>query len=521
VTVPPRAVDPRRLILWAALLGCLARAAFGLLYWHGKPLTHDEREYLALGANLAAGRGFTQTLPGEPPENPNVQQFGRAPLYPAFLAPLTLADKDLRAGRMPPDVPWSVKIAQALVGALGVWLIGTIARQLANDRAAAWAAAIAAVYPPLVWSAAFALSETFYSTLALACVWILMPVLDREPAAARGEAPRETSAFVDDPGSVKARSGIAQRAPDTLPADGVREHSGESLPSVRVTDSDGGPGSSDRPGNVAITSGAPHFPPLPWERGQGVRGLFQVAAPHADRTRMRALAMRTFAGGLLTGLAILARPAMLFFLPFALLLAWRRRPILAALLLGGTLLAVLPWSARNIVVHGRFVLVASEGGVTFWTGNHPDAIGEGDLAANPHLKELNRDLRARYASLSEEEMESIYYREALGYIAGHPVRWLGLLAKKLFYTWVPIGPSYQLHSARYFWTSVISYGAILPFALLGAAWLWRRGRGWTLWSLAGSALLVCLIFFPQERFRIPVVDPTLIICAAVWLARVK
>jgi hypothetical protein len=25
---------------------------------------------------------------------------------------------------------------------------------------------------------------------------------------------------------------------------------------------------------------------------------------------------------------------------------------------------------------------------------------------------------------------------------------------------------------------------------------------------------MCLIFFPQERFRIPVMDPTLIVCAS-------
>lgn len=417
--------NSRRLIVWAALLGCFARAAFGLLYWHGKPLTHDEREYLALGANLAAGRGFTQTLPNEPLENPHVQQFGRAPLYPAFLAPLTLFDRDLRAGRMPDDVPWAIKVAQAIVGALGVWLIGAIARQIAGDRAGVLAASIAAVYPPLVWSAAFALSETLYATLALACVWVLAPVLDR----------------------------------------------GEPLPS---------------------------------------------SSP------------RTFVGGLLTGLAILARPAMLFFLPFALLLAWRRRLALAALLLGGALLVVLPWSARSLSTEGRLVAIASEGGVTFWTGNHPDAIGEGDLAANPHLKVQNQALRAQHASLSEAEMESIYYREAFSFITAHPVQWLGLLAKKLFYTWVPIGPSYRLHSGRYFWSSVLSYGAVLPFAVLGVVWLWRR-RGhrdaWhlplTLWSLTGSALLVCLIFFPQERFRIPVVDPALIICAAVWFARAK
>jgi hypothetical protein len=209
---------------------------------------------------------------------------------------------------------------------------------------------------------------------------------------------------------------------------------------------------------------------------------------------------------------------MLFFLPFALLLGWRRRTIFAAAMLAGTLAVVLPWTARNAAVYGRFVLVASEGGVTFWTGNHREARGEGDLAANPHLKQLNREFRARHRGLTEEELEPIYYREALNFIAEAPGRWLGLLAKKLFYTWVPIGPSYRLHSPRYFWTSVVAYGALLPVAVVGFSILWRSGRRpWTLWALAGSTIVVALLFFPQERFRIPVIDPTLILCAAAAL----
>jgi hypothetical protein len=220
-------------------------------------------------------------------------------------------------------------------------------------------------------------------------------------------------------------------------------------------------------------------------------------------------------GGALIGLAVLTRPAMLFFLPFALLLSWRARPAFAVAMVAGMLAVVLPWTARNAVVYGRFVLVASEGGVTFWTGNHREALGEGDLAANPHLKRLNQEFRARHRGLTEEELEPIYYREALNFIVDAPLRWLGLVAKKLFYTWVPIGPSYRLHSPRYFWTSVIAYGALLPVAIAGFIGLWRAGRRpWTLWALAGSTVVVSLLFFPQERFRIPVIDPTLIICAA-------
>jgi hypothetical protein len=39
----------------AVAAGLLLRLAFGLGYWTGKPLTHDEREYLTLAANIAHG----------------------------------------------------------------------------------------------------------------------------------------------------------------------------------------------------------------------------------------------------------------------------------------------------------------------------------------------------------------------------------------------------------------------------------------------------------------------------------
>ena len=53
MTRTPRAV-------WLAVAaGLVLRLAFGFGYWVGKPLTHDEREYLALAESLSEGRGFT------------------------------------------------------------------------------------------------------------------------------------------------------------------------------------------------------------------------------------------------------------------------------------------------------------------------------------------------------------------------------------------------------------------------------------------------------------------------------
>jgi 4-amino-4-deoxy-L-arabinose transferase-like glycosyltransferase len=215
------------------------------------------------------------------------------------------------------------------------------------------------------------------------------------------------------------------------------------------------------------------------------------------------------------------RPALLFFLPLAAVWLFFRRRHIAALVLVATAAAiVVPWTARNLRVYGRFVLVATEGGVTFWTGNHPLAIGEGDLAANPPIKAADLEFRRQYPELTGDQLEPLYYRDALQQIREHPGWWLGLLARKAFYTVVPIGPSYALHSPRYRVASIVPYLLLLPFAAAGAARLRRAAHPpAALFLLAGSAVLVCIVFFPQERFRIPVIDPALIVCAAAAGAR--
>jgi 4-amino-4-deoxy-L-arabinose transferase-like glycosyltransferase len=386
----------------AVIVGLVLRLGFSFLYWVGKPLTHDEREYLELARSVAAGRGFVYSASYQ---TGTAQQFGRAPGYPVFLAAIG-------AGRSQDDgVPAVVKVAQAGVGALVVWLVGLLAARSAGARAGVLAASIAAVYPPL----AYVLSETLYAALALGTVLLLHIASDRSGEPARSHA------------------------------------------------------------STAVA----------------------VAA------------------GLMMGAAILVRPAMLFFVPLA--IPWlliRKRATIAIVVLLAAAAVVTPWTIRNARVYGRFVLVASEGGVTFWTGNHPLAQGEGDLAANPEIKRADLEFRRAHPGLTAEQLEPLYYRDALQHIAAHPLWWAGLLAKKAAYTVIPTGPSYTLHSMKYRVASVASYLLLLPFAVAGAVRLWRSPRRpAALWLLAASAVLVSLIFFPQERFRIPVIDPVLIVCA--------
>lgn len=228
-----------------------------------------------------------------------------------------------------------------------------------------------------------------------------------------------------------------------------------------------------------------------------------------------------FSAGAVGGLAALTRPSALAYL--ALVTMWlilkvaRKRALVFFL---GSILVIAPWTLRNAREYGRVVLIASEGGITFWTGNHPLARGEGDMAANPAIKQANQALRLAHPDLSPEELERVYYREAFSQIATHPVWWVQLEARKLFYLFVPAGPSYALHSRRYQLGSVVPYLALLPFAIAGARLMRRtRAPAAALAMLFASAVLVCLVFFPQERFRIPEIDPALIVCAAAWIGQ--
>ena len=112
----------RRWVVAAAAAGLLLRLAFGLFYWTDQPLTHDEREYLALARSLVRGEGLH--YPADEPAPGTGQQFGRAPGYPAFLALLHVS-------RPVEHVPARVKIAQSIVGACGILLIAAIAPRLA------------------------------------------------------------------------------------------------------------------------------------------------------------------------------------------------------------------------------------------------------------------------------------------------------------------------------------------------------------------------------------------------------
>jgi hypothetical protein len=425
----PRAT--RRWLAVAVVVGLALRLAFSLVYWVGQPLTRDEREYLSLARSLAAGRGFVyDAVVLDSP----VQPFGRSPGYPAFLAIVGGGHS------VTTSAPAAVKIAQSVVGALGVLFIGLIAGRVAGRRAGIAAAFLAAIYPPLVWLPSYAFSEALFWPLGLFII-LLIDRLAGRPSIAH--------ALIS---GLVIGAGILVRGALTLV-----------VPLVML-----------------------------WLAVAGVR---RAASGHA----------RAPISGRAQG------PAAASFVP----------SVIAAIVLAvGVAIVLVPWGLRNYVRDGRFVLVASEGGVTFWTGNNALARGEGDMAANPDIKRASQALHAAHPTLTEDQMEPIYYQEAFAWIRTHPADWLRLEARKLFYLVVPIGPSYTLHSSRYRVATVASYGLLLPFAIAG---LVIGGRRWSAtpgtWLMLAAAVAMCLVFFPQERFRLPVIDPVLILFAGAAVGR--
>ncbi len=270
------------------------------------------------------------------------------------------------------------------------------------------------------------------------------------------------------------------------------------------------------------------YPPLAWISGYVLAETLYCALAFATvwllsrgTARQTAYPGSILAAGVAAGAAVLTKEAMLFFVPLA--VAWllaRRRWQAAVVLCVGVALVLAPWVARNRAVYGRFVLTAPHGGVTFWTGNNELATGEGDLAANPAMARARLALQAQHPGAGPAEVDNLFYADAWRFIRTQPARWVGLLGRKLVYTFLPIGPSYRLHSALYVAASLVSYLLIACAAIAGIGRLLACGRwrdGWAIWLLAASAVAMSLVFFPQERFRIPVIDPTLVICAAAWV----
>jgi tetratricopeptide (TPR) repeat protein len=242
--------------------------------------------------------------------------------------------------------------------------------------------------------------------------------------------------------------------------------------------------------------------------------------------------------GVATGVFVLARPNLTPFAGVAWALArpagdpLGRRGARALVLFAGTLLAILPVTARNYAVSGRFVLITAHGGEAFYVGNHagadgygtqPDWVDSGPATEHESYRRRASALLGREVSLAES---SAYWQDqALAFAASEPLAYARLVAQKayLFLHAYEKGDNANYYFMReevpYLRFLPISFGLVAPLAALG---LWVTRRDWArmgivpLFALAYAAGIIAT--FVLARYRLAVVPSLLLLAAAavVW-----
>jgi 4-amino-4-deoxy-L-arabinose transferase-like glycosyltransferase len=245
----------------------------------------------------------------------------------------------------------------------------------------------------------------------------------------------------------------------------------------------------------------------------------------------------SFLAGLSLGLAVLARPAGVVFLPFcAALLFWRltrmsatRRIAAGLLFLCTAALIFAPWSIRTSKIVGEHCVVTSGGAWNLWFGNNPWM--EDYLAGRIDADKLRENLRSVIPAeaATQPEKDRAVLSAMRHFILTNPAKELRLVAFKIVKFWQIPGLSAavttpSIKSLR--WVIVfVGYAAYLPIvvlSLLSIVFYVRAGRineigipvGWI--ALTFSSY----IWFPAvTRFRFAGgVDNLMILLSAALVA---
>ena len=196
-----------------------------------------------------------------------------------------------------------------------------------------------------------------------------------------------------------------------------------------------------------------------------------------------------------------------------------RVAVYSTILMVVTLMVVAPWSIRNSLHYGQFVLVTTEGGHAFWQGNNPYFDG----VNRPGPDDIPQELRQKLKGLSKIEKDRVYYRESFNFIRNKPMQFVKLYIIKFFNYWRLYPNTISENRFTTLKTKIISlltYGLLLPFALFGIIKsVFHNKKTLLLLFLMLSFSLGYSLFLTSVRYRIPL-DVYVIVFAAFGIIRV-
>ncbi|MHC4122706.1 MAG: ArnT family glycosyltransferase [Planctomycetota bacterium] len=146
--------------------------------------------------------------------------------------------------------------------------------------------------------------------------------------------------------------------------------------------------------------------------------------------------------GLVTGLSILLRPTLIFFLAVYLLrmilIRLPARKIMRSFLIAALVCAcvVAPWIIKNYTVHKQWTFITTSSAEHFWRGNNAFSSGTSLTKDNKNMFEVApKEFVSKLYLLDEIGQYNLFYAETLKFIKSDPRFFARMIAKKIYYFW--------------------------------------------------------------------------------------
>jgi hypothetical protein len=248
--------------------------------------------------------------------------------------------------------------------------------------------------------------------------------------------------------------------------------------------------------------------------------------------------------GVLWGLIAMGRPALLGFMPLLVFWLWLNRTDghgwlkTSVVLVTAVTLVVLPWTIRNYRIHGRIIMISTNGGATFWNGNNPFTTGSGhdvyterleQFLGQPHDPKqpaivqiypypLPAGIQSSVATVSELTLERQLYRAGLDFIRQHPREWIALVGQKLISFWwfrPRLGVAYEASWTPYY---KLMYALLMVVFGAGLAMSFKHRRQYSLlYLLFAYYSVVNVAFQVLTRYRWEI-EPLFLVFASLCVS---
>lgn len=215
--------------------------------------------------------------------------------------------------------------------------------------------------------------------------------------------------------------------------------------------------------------------------------------------------------GLLTGAVIgfagLCRPTMELFFPFCLIFILLSRDLLykkirkVLFACAGFIIVLSPWITRNYIAIGKFIPGTTMGGAVFWEGNNPYSEG-GPCRYFPEGA----------WKVEESRRDSFFYNLTFEYIRKDPARFVKLLGKKFLRFWNIVPNAAEYTGNLYRLISVLSFGLLLPFFILGMFMTDYNENTIVLTGIIVFFTLFHMVYLASIRYRVAI-EPFYILLA--------